>query len=294
MESLSQLYRSETAFQQSMKNYDEAVNKWSIQPESVFAETRFGKTHLLRIGDDSKPPFVFFHGWNGNSSGLNTELDIPRLAQYFQLHFIDTIGQSGKSAPARPDTSDQSYGEWTTDVFDALHLENIHLSGISGGGYLSLKACVQAPEKINKAFLMVPGGLIDLSRINLRFIMGAIPAAMGFEWGGRFFIRRMVSPDFKNEAKIHEMGEGMKNVLSGIIPVNGPKALSDDDLKLIQTPIYIVVGKYDIAVHPMQTIKRAERLIPNVTTRMVDAGHMITIEKQDWLMDEMLRFFDVM
>lgn len=293
MESLSQLYRSQSAYEQSMQSYDEAVSQWSIQPESLYVDTRFGSTHLLRIGDSSKPPFVFFHGWNGNSAGLNIELDIPRLARHFQLHFVDTIGQSGKSAPVRPDTKDSSYGDWAADVFESLDLKDIHLSGISGGGYLSLKACVQAPDRINRAFLMVPGGLVDLSRINLRFIISAIPSAVGFEWGGRFFVRRMLSPNFTDKGRIHEMGAGMQNVLSGLIPVLGPKALSNKELKQIQCPIYIVVGEHDIAVPPKKTIKRAQKRLANVTTKMIDAGHMITIEKREWLMDEMLKFYGV-
>ena len=110
MESSSQLYRSEDAYLQSMQHYDVAVSKWDIQPESIYVDTRFGKTHILRIGASSKPPFVYFHGWNGNAAGVYTELDIPRLAETFQIHVVDTIGQSGKSAPIRLDTKDSSYG----------------------------------------------------------------------------------------------------------------------------------------------------------------------------------------
>ncbi len=290
---IRELYRSESAYIKSMQQYDENVASWTVQPQSLYVDTRFGKTHVLRVGESSKPPFLFFHGWSGNASGTHSELDIARLAQYFCLYFPDTIGQSGKSAPSRPPTDDDSYSLWGTDILSALDLHDVYLSGISGGGYLALKTASLTSEKVKKIFLIVPGGFVDLSRINLRFILSVMPAAMGFEWGGRYFIRRMVSPNFDDEVKIDEMGKGMKDILSGLKPVNGPKPLSDEELKSISCPAYVIVGQHDIAVNPKQTIQRAHQNLLNVKTVMTDAGHMITLEKWDWLMDEMLAFFEV-
>jgi|GEM_PF-5721941 len=140
---------------------------------------------------------------------------------------------------------------------------------------------------------MVPGGFVDLSAINIPFILSVIPAAMGFEWGGRFFVRRMLSPDYKDNERIRLMGKGMKSVLSTLKPVNGPKPLTDDELERINCPVYIVVGTHDIAVNPKQTVQRAEQTLSNVTTKTVLAGHMITLEKFQWLTDEMLEFYGI-
>jgi len=152
MDDLRQLYRSDEAFERSMRTYDETLFHWQITPESLFVETRFGRTHILRVGESHNPPLIFFHGWSGNAAGTHTELDIVRLAEHFYLHFPDTIGQSGKSAPVRPPTDDASYGQWGADIIDALGFEQVYLSGISGGGYLSLKTASTVPEKIVKMF----------------------------------------------------------------------------------------------------------------------------------------------
>ena len=293
MSDIKDLYRSDEAYDRAMQHYEESLKGWQIKPESLFVETRFGKTHVLRVGDLSKPPLIFFHGWNGNASGVHTELDIVRLAKYFCLYFPDTIGQSGKSAPIRPPTEDSSYGDWGVDVVNTLGLERVYVSGISGGGYLSLKTASIVPDKIIKMFLIVPGGFVDLSRINIPFIISAVPAAMGFEWGGRFFVRRMLSPNYKEKAVIREMGKGMRSVLGNMKPVMGPKPLTDEELSRINCPVYVVTGKYDIAVAPKQTVQRAKQTLSDVMTRTVEAGHMITIEKRDWLMDEMRTFFEM-
>lgn len=293
MDSLRELYRSESDYQNAIQRYDNTLKQWQISPQSLYVETRFGQTHILQVGDISNPPFIFFHGWNGNAAGTYFEVDISRLAQYFCLYFPDTIGQSGKSAPCRPSTADSSYGEWASDIFTALAFDKVYVSGISGGGYLALKACAYNLDKVNKAFVMSSGGLVDLSRINLRFILSVLPAALGFKWGGRYFMRRMVSPNFEDETILRQAGEGMRDTLSGIKPVNGPKPLSDAELRAIQCPVMIVMGRHDIAVAPRQTIERAELLIPTVKTQLIDAGHMMTLETRDWLMDEMLKFFDI-
>ena len=57
--------------------------------------------------------------------------------------------------------------------------------------------------------------------------------------------------------------------------------------------MYVVVGKHDIAVNPEQTVQQAQQTLQHATTKVADAGHMITIEKRDWLMDEMLKFYEV-
>ena len=209
------------------------------------------------------------------------------------MYFPDTIGQSGKSAPIRPNTADSSYGDWTSDIFSALAFDKVFVSGISGGGFLALKACAYNSDKVQKAFVMSSGGLVDLSRINVRFILSVMPAVMGLEWGGRYFMKRMVSPNFDDDAKIREVGEEMRQTLGAVKPVNGPKPLSDKELQSITCPVSIVMGEHDIVVAPHETIERAEQLIPNVVTHLIDAGHMLTLEKRDWLMNEMLKFFEV-
>lgn len=293
MDVLQDLYRSKSAYDNAMQRYDDALTQWQLTPQSFYVDTRYGKTHVLRVGELSNPPYIFFHGWNGNAAGGNGELDIPRLAQYFCMYFPDTIGQSGKSAPTRPNTADSSFGDWIADIFTALEFERVYVGGISGGGYLSLKACAHNPDKVIKAFAMSSGGLVDLSRINWRFVLNAIPVLIGFEWGGRYFVRKMLSPDFDDESVIYHMGEEMRETLGALKPVNGPKALSDEELKNIQCPVSIIMGKYDTTVNPHETIERAERLMPNVRTQLIDAGHLMTLEKRDWLMDELLAFFDV-
>lgn len=153
---------------------------------------------------------------------------------------------------------------WGVDILSALSLENVYLSGISGGGYLALKTALTTPEKVKKIVLdIVPGGFVDLSRFNLRFVLSVMPAVMGFEWGGRYFIRRMVSPNFDDEVKIDEMGKGMKDILSGLKPVNGPKPLSGAELSSITCPVYVIVCQHDIAVNPKQTMQRAQQNLLN-------------------------------
>lgn len=286
-----QLYRSEAGFLQVMKAYDLELDRWEVQPESLSIQTRYGDTHVLRAGDPAKPALMFFHGWSGNASGTRTELDLVRLSQNFCIYSPDTIGQSGKSASSRPDTVGRPYGDWIVDLFDGLNINEVYVSGISGGGYLSLKAASYAPDKVKGVFAMSSAGLVSLSRPPIRFLFNAIQMMMGLPWGARNFAKMMLAPDFQDEAVIEEMAQGMKMMIGHMKPVAGPKALSDEELRRIQCPVKIVMGKYDMAVHPHKTIERAEQFIPNVQTHLIEAGHIVTLEKRDWLMAELVRFF---
>lgn len=286
-----QLYCSEAAYLRQMSNYEAEVKSWEVQPESFYVDTRYGKTHVLRAGDISKPALVFFHGWSGNAAGTRSELDLARLTKHFCIYSPDTIGQSGKSAPSRPETSASPYADWIVDVFEGLELTEAYISGISGGGYLSLKAASYLPDKVKSAFLMSSAGVVSLSRPPVKFLAAAIPALLGFQWAARNFVKQMVSPFYQDEKSLNEMAIGMQLMISQMKPVSGPKALPDEELRRIQCPVCIVMGKYDNAIPPIKTIERAVRLIPNIKTQLIDAGHIMTMEKRDWLMDELLRFF---
>ena len=286
-----QLYRSEAGYLQQMKFYDLELDRWEVQPELLSVQTRYGDTHILRAGDPAKPALMFFHGWSGNASGTRTELDLLRLSQHFCIYSPDTIGQSGKSAPSRPDTANSPYGDWIVDVLDGLHINEVYVSGISGGGYLSLKAASYAPDKVKRVFAMSSAGLVSLSRPPFRFLLNAMQAMIGLPWGARNFVKLMLSPDFQDQKVIEEMAQGMKMMIGQMKPVAGPKALSDEELRWIQCPVKIVMGKYDMAIHPLKTIERAGQFIPNVQTHLIEAGHIMTLEKRDWLMAELLRFF---
>ncbi len=289
------LYKSQAGYEAVMALYDEALRRWPVSYEARYVDTRHGKTHVLIAGREDAPLLVIFHGWGGSSPGAFLEYDLPTLASRFRLYLPDTIGQSGRSAPARPPTDGPAYGEWIADLFDSLQIDRAYVAGISGGGFLTLKIASYAPERVTKAIAISTAGVVALTMPPLRFLFGALPAMIfPRPTTARWFVHGVSSPKIRFSRKHEVMAQGMLLLFRHHKFQAGPDRLPDEELRRISAPIYILMGADDSTCYPERTIERARRLIPDVETELVpDAGHVLTLDRQDIVMARMLAFFGV-
>ncbi|NUP14435.1 MAG: alpha/beta hydrolase [Polyangiaceae bacterium] len=129
------------------------------ETSSRMVKTRKGETHVLRAGNRSGPPLLLVHGAIASSAHATVELG-PLLDRY-DVHAVDVIGQSVKSADDRLVLEGTECGDWLTDVLDGLELERPHVYGISWGGFLSRKLAERSPHRIDHLVLLVPAGFVN-------------------------------------------------------------------------------------------------------------------------------------
>jgi pimeloyl-ACP methyl ester carboxylesterase len=289
------LYKSAAGHAILSAAYDEALRRWPVPCESPYVDTRHGKTHVLVAGREDAPPLFFFHGWNGSACGVDDELDLAIITQHFRLYAPDTIGQSGRSAPNRPSGKGDAYGEWILDLFAALNIQRAFVSGISGGGYLTLKIAAFAPERVIKAFAISSAGLISLTRPGLGFMLAAIPAFIyPGPATGRLFVRMVSGRNIPFSPAHERMAQGMALLFHYYRMLGPPGFLSDHELRRISAPVYVLMGEKDSTVSASRTVERAKRLIHNVQTEIVpDAGHTLTMDRRDIVMKRMMEFLGV-
>jgi pimeloyl-ACP methyl ester carboxylesterase len=126
--------------------------------ESRRVPTRFGDTHVLVGGPAGAPALVLLHGALASSAHVLHEL--APLLERFRVYAVDIVGQSVKSADARPRVDNDEYGEWLVDVLDGLGLARAHVVGVSWGGFVAIRLAVVAPERIARLALLVPAGVV--------------------------------------------------------------------------------------------------------------------------------------
>jgi pimeloyl-ACP methyl ester carboxylesterase len=291
------LYKSQAGYEAVMALYDEGLRGWPVPYESRYVDTRYGSTHVLVAGRENAPPLVVFHGWSGSSCGAHVEYDLPTLASRFRLYFVDTIGQSGRSGPNRPPTNGPAYGEWALDLLDSLGIVRAYIAGISGGGYLTLKLASFASKRVVRAFVISTAGILSLKMpLPLHFLLSAIPAMIyPHPTTARQFVRATSSPQIVFSQRREEMAQILLLLFRHHKFQQGPEKLTDDELRRITAPIYILMGRYDITTNPVKAVERAHRLMSHVQTEIVpDAGHVLTFDRQDIVMVRMLKFFESM
>lgn len=150
------VYRSEAGRRELDLLYDDAVERLGVDVADRRVETRHGSTHLLVAGPTDAPRVVLFHG--GNVTNPLTLAWYAGLADEYRLVAPDILGQPGKSAETRVDPRGDGYGEWVVDLLDGLDVDSAPVVGTSYGAGVALRTAAVAPERVDRAGLVVPAG----------------------------------------------------------------------------------------------------------------------------------------
>jgi len=150
------IYRSAAGRRRLLTCYDDALSALDVAVDERTVETRHGDTHVLLAGPADGRPLFVFHG--GNATNPMTLSWFTGLAEEYRLIAPDTIGQPGYSAETRVDPTGDAYGEWVLDLLDAFDREAAPMVGTSYGAGVVLRSAALAPERIDRAALVVPAG----------------------------------------------------------------------------------------------------------------------------------------
>lgn len=114
----SSVFKSEAAVARMADWYERFLAKIDVPTESVYVQTSFGRSHVLAVGDASKPPMVCFHSMMTSSAHLLSELQV--LARDFYLLGADIPGQSVRGIADHLSYTDDSRSKWVGEVLDGF------------------------------------------------------------------------------------------------------------------------------------------------------------------------------
>lgn len=241
-----------------------------VRYEEHTVNTRFGQTHLLVYGNPEGKPVLGFHGGNAtNPFSLRAfvhHLDLEKI----KLIVPDTIGNIGFSAERRLSSKSFEYGEWASDIMDALGLKKVTIFGGSYGAGIALRLCSYAPKRIERVLLVVPSGICNASKFNM--IKIAIP-----------ILTYLVKPNDKKLQKAvfsltpfqhDEFLEMTKAAITNskfemVMPRNATKS----ELERLDAPVLIFAEKDDVLFPGQAVIDTAKKIIPNlIGTYLLELG----------------------
>ncbi len=137
------IYKTQAGKRAIMAAYDRILAAWPQSTESLYVQTRHGRTHLLVQGQRGAHPLVLLHG--AGSNALAWGGDIPELARHFRVHAVETPGEPGRSAHHRISWQGDGSVEWLDDILDVIAVDRVLLAGISQGGYIALRFACAGP-----------------------------------------------------------------------------------------------------------------------------------------------------
>ncbi|MFE1788420.1 alpha/beta fold hydrolase [Streptomyces sp. NPDC059525] len=256
-------------------------------------ETSFGTTHVYRYGPadpaaGSRTPIVLIHGagyssamWHPNTPGLS--LDRP-------VYALDTPGDANRSIHREPMWQPERAAQWMDEALGALGLDRVHLVGSSYGGWLVLNQAHRRPGRLASVTALDPGGL---EKVGLRFFAWVFVSLFASFAPGPLRLRFatwldqpvLASPEMRKWVQLGARAYRIRRP--------APLPLSEDELRSIRTPLYVIMGKHSLLVHPKRQLVRVPRLVPGARAEIVTAtGHGPQIDHPDVVNARMLAFMD--
>lgn len=260
------VYRSSSGQQAVECRYREHLQRWAVPLRRRIVATREGDTFVMDCGPTDAPPVVLLHGAGSNSAIWQT--DASRWSATHRLYMVDLVGEPGLSAPSRPPLDSDAFALWLDDVLDRLGVDAAGFVGVSLGGWLATDYAIRRPDRVQRLALRAPGGI---GRQRYGAVLAAL-ALMAFgERGTRRALRITLGPGRIPGPVIDYLLLIQRNYRPrhDTLPV-----FSDDDLKAIFAPLFVVLGARDRMLNSRDTAARLTRLQPAAAVNLLaDTGH---------------------
>lgn len=148
------VFRSPEGRARYLEAYDAALAGWPVPYEVREIATRLGQTHVIASGPAGAPAVVLLPSLA--ASGLMWEPNVTALNEHFRVYAVDTIGQAGKSVPAKRIRGRREMADWLADLFDGLGIDRASIVGSSYGGFLALNQALLTPDRVDRIVLISP------------------------------------------------------------------------------------------------------------------------------------------
>lgn len=283
------IYRSSSGRRALAEAYSAAVEQLGIEVDERYVETRHGETHVILAGPPNGEPVVGFHG--GNATNPMTLAWYTGLTEEYRLIAPDTIGQPGYSAETRVDPQGDDFGEWVVDLLDAFEIQAAPMIGTSYGSGIILRTAAVAPERIDRAALVVPAGfgtgsLVSMMRVGLpailyRFLesgwlLERVLAAMVTQPDPDPVVRETIAASLRHVKLEREFPGATANELHGFT-----------------APIALFVAEDDPFFPPDVVVPRARSRLPALSKTVILDGerHILSPEAQEKVTASIHTFF---
>lgn len=270
--------------------YTDAVDQLGIDVDEEEIDTRYGSTHVLKAGPESSQPVIVFHG--GNATNPMTLAWFTELANEYRLIAPDIIGQPGHSAETRVDPRGDGYGEWVVDLLDEFELQSVPMIGTSYGSGIILRTAALAPDRIERAALVVPAGFgtgsfVPMMKVGLPAILYRY---LGFEWLLERVLTAMVTDQDPDPVVRDTITASLRYVeLEREFPEASP-----DELEGFTTPVALSIAENDPFFPPDPIISRARNRVPNLakTEILPEEKHILSSSAQSRVTTSIREFFE--
>jgi len=299
-------YKSVDGYRAIMEWYESLTDTIAVPYASLYANTRFGRTHMLAAGDPALPALFLIPGVAGCAPLWRHQL--ASLSPHFRVYALDIPGQPGRSDPNPPSYLNDDFCHWLLDVMDDLGLRRAHFAGVSAGAWAALRLGALAPDRVGKVVMLGPTG-ISAARLPVKIWLGRVAqkwknadvlqdeltarSVSSKSPGGTFgtFDRQLAramalcTRHYRVDRSLGIYSEstgrislwaGLKVLRRFFLPE--PAAV----LRRFAVPGLLVFGEHEVLYDPHQVGAKARRLMPDIRVEIIPgAGHAAIYDRPE-------------
>ncbi|MFX3623135.1 MAG: alpha/beta fold hydrolase [Ectobacillus sp.] len=284
------IYKNPEGKRKLLEIYDNMKNGLDTDFEDTYVETRFGKTHILVGGNQDGEPLICFHG--GNVVNPITLKWFEPLAKQYRLYAPDTIGHPGKSDEVRLNPQSHEYAQWVCDFMDGLGLAKAKFIGPSYGGGILIRLATYAPERIEKAVLLVPSGIAGGKIANMMKKI-LIPLAVYKLFPNGKNLLRACEAMFDTTID-PELLLQIKYVYDYVkLETAFPSYATKEELANYKAPTLLFAAENDVFFPAEQVVPKAKEVFPAAlqTVTLQNASHFQNDRNLEMIIEEIEKFF---
>jgi pimeloyl-ACP methyl ester carboxylesterase len=234
--------------------------------------------------DPEKSTLVFIHGAGGSSAFWQEML--PGLSARANTVAIDLPGRGRSKGPGRQKIED--YASVVADFLAEINTPDPILCGLSMGGAIAQQALLDYPNRLKAAILIGTGARMKVAPA----IFESIEADYNnfVDWLGKICISKHTDSKVRNPF-MEDLLRSRPEITLGDFRACDRFDVADR-LTAIETPVLVVTAEDDKLTPPMygaaleKGIKNASRV------HIMDAGHIVPLEKPDEVNTAIMQFLD--
>lgn len=251
------IYRTEDGRAALERHYARALERLG-DPERL----RVGTTRVWTDGPKDAPPLLMLHGAGADGPLL---LGMLRpLAAAHRLLVPDLPGFPGQSAPDLPG----DWATWVAELLDGLHLDRCAVVGMSYGASVILRAGARIPDRLTRAALLCPAGLVRPPLGTAIPTLASLAAYRLAPTPRR--LRRAVGPLLTEHDE--ERADRIGDVIRHVRGVRLPPLARPADLARFRSPTLVLAGAEDPWFPGHLVAARAPRVLPGLVAAESIAG----------------------
>ncbi len=284
------LFKNKTAESLFLEKYDLCLKQWPVPYEAEYIETEFGQTHVIKCGNKKGSVLVLLHGAGGTSAMWIP--NIKALSEKYYTIAVDIPGDPNKSKMKKTFKNTKDASDWLIGVIDKLKIDKFSIMGSSYGSFFSMIMAIHEQQRVEKLVVLSPTESITKVRKEMWF----------------WIIKNLLFPSDSNRMKCLSWFNAGKPLLLNSdyteLLLLGMKDRSlkmtalihlftDEELQRITMPVLLLIGSKEVVTKVDEVKERAERLIKNLTFRIIDdASHTLSSDKPEIINPIILDFLN--